>query len=86
MTSLLDGKFLATGRAIDKAAQHLPSGYNVNISIERHGWGFNLELPNGETVDIDNSDIDSSIDDAIEWACNHDAMQNQPELPNVGLV
>ena len=25
--------------AIDKAAEHLPEGWEINISIERHGYG-----------------------------------------------
>lgn len=30
--------------AIEYAAQYLPEGYTVNMSIEKEGWGVTLEL------------------------------------------
>ncbi len=52
--------------AIEKAAQHLPLGYVVNIEIERNGYNIELEKPDSTTQNIDGGDgICSDITEAI---------------------
>jgi hypothetical protein len=56
--------------AIDKAAEHLPEGWEINISIERHGYGVSLSKPDGSDVsNVDGGDgLRSDIDEAIRIA------------------
>jgi hypothetical protein len=60
--------------AIEKAAEHLPEGWVVNISVERHGYGVSLSKPDGSEVsNVDGGDgIRSDIDAAIRIACGFD--------------
>jgi sensor histidine kinase YesM len=55
--------------AIEYAAQHLPTGYTVNISIEKEGWGVTLELENDKGWRIDSVD-EENIKEAVLSAVN----------------
>ncbi len=50
--------------AVEYAAQYLPIGYTVNISIEKEGWGVTLELENDKGWRIDSVD-EENIKEAI---------------------
>lgn len=61
--------FVTMDDAIDAAAEHLPKGYRVMIAIERHGYGFHLETPDCDEVDIDGGDgLRSDVWEAIRKA------------------
>ena len=53
--------------AIERAAQHLPDGYVVNIQIEHHGYNVELVKPDFSTIDnVDGGDgMRSDINEAI---------------------
>ena len=53
--------------AINKAAEHLPRGYKVNIQVEHAGYNVELIKPDGSSIDsVDGGDgIRSDINEAI---------------------
>jgi hypothetical protein len=56
------------GEAVNKAAQHLPTGYQVVISVEHEGYGVELSHPNGFVQDIDGDGVVACVNDAIAIA------------------
>jgi len=56
--------------AIDKAAEHLPPGWEIKLSIERNGYDLYLRAPDGSEIDNISGDngLISDIDEAIRIA------------------
>lgn len=51
---------------VEKAAQHLPSGYSADISITKHGYGVVLITPDCEEKQCDGGDgLISDVNEAI---------------------
>lgn len=71
-------EYAAVGEAIQRAARDLPEGYSVDISIEHHGGGVTVVLPNGDTENeypSNHETLSESIADALQYAQEH-AKQN----------
>jgi hypothetical protein len=75
-------EYAAIGEAIQRAARDLPEGYNIDISVEHHGGGVTLTLPNGNEDDYpsNHETLSESIADALEYAQEH-AKQNAQVTP-----
>ena len=55
--------------AIEAAAEHLPEGFRVIISVEKNGYGVYLEDKSGAEIDIDGGDgMRSDVWEAIDQA------------------
>jgi len=52
---------------INKAAQHLPEGYRINIMVENGGYCVQLQSPNGDVEEMDGGD--GFISDINEGIC-----------------
>lgn len=66
-TRLHDAKL---GAAIENAAGNLPEGWEINVNIERNGYGVSLFDPHGEHVEIEGAegiaeDINKAVAEAI---------------------
>lgn len=44
------------GECMELAAEHLPDGYEIKISVEKHGYGVHLENPDCEGISLDGGD------------------------------
>ncbi len=54
---------------IELAAEHLPAGQEVTISVEKHGYGVKLEDPKCNEFRVDGGDgIRSDIIEAVNKA------------------
>ena len=54
-------------QAINLAAKELPGGYQIEIMVERHGYGVCLVDQAGDKIDIDEFDIKECIIGALEF-------------------
>lgn len=79
MSDLRTGFLLQIGRAIDSAADKLPSGYQIRLDVENGGYGCSLIYPNGEEICIDSDSVSSSFDQGVRIACDDDFNKNAPE-------
>jgi hypothetical protein len=57
-------------RVINVLARDLPQGYDVSISVERHGGAVLLEGPDGENIDYpsNHETVMESVEDALAHA------------------
>ncbi len=64
----------ATGRAIERACESLPQGYDINIQLERGAGSVELFLPDTDaTISIhDDEGFAETIHAAIDTAINED--------------
>ena len=49
------------GAAIDRAAELLPEGYEIVISIENGGYGVKLSQPNDLSISVDGGGLAAEI-------------------------
>lgn len=74
-TRLHDAKL---GAAIENAAGKLPEGWMVSINIEGGGYGVSLFDPNGNDVEIDQSeDLVGDINNAVAEAITIDSTDDE---------
>lgn len=74
-TRLRDAKL---GSAIENAASKLPEGWMVSINIDRGGCGVSLFNPDGDDVEVEQSefladDINNAVAEAVAIATGDDA-------------
>lgn len=56
-------------QAVQLAAQHLPDGYRIQITLEKEGYGFSLIKPSGEEVCFSSDDcLKSQIIEHVNFA------------------
>ncbi len=61
--------FESMDQAIEAAAKHLPEGYEIIITITRHGYGVSLGTPECDEIDLDGGDgMRSDVWDGIMQA------------------
>lgn len=67
MSDLLAAIPPSIDEVVNKAAEHLPRGYVINIMVEHEGWAVTLEKPNGTVIDnIDGGDgLISDVNEAL---------------------
>jgi hypothetical protein len=62
--------FEQLGEAIERAAEQLPEGYTIDISIEKNGGGVELYDDEGDEIGFPSNyeSLAATITDAIEFA------------------
>ena len=55
------------GEVVNKAALHLQEGYNIQITIEKDGYGVALKQPNAPIKSFSGDGIMGDVNDAIAW-------------------
>lgn len=48
--------FASMDQAIESAAEHLPDGYEIIITVTRHGYGVSLGTPEYDEINLDGGD------------------------------
>lgn len=75
---------LEIGKAIEHAAEALPTGYSIDLNIESGGWGIKLNRPSGSPLDCSEPSIKDSVEWLVNMACGEDYYNHAPcnELAN----
>jgi len=61
-------RWMAIGRAVERACEDLPDGYNITIELEQGAGGVCLYLPDTEHNEWDADDFSDRINMAIDFA------------------
>lgn len=57
-------------KALEHAAEHLPEGWTVHVSVEKGSGWVNAERPDGTMVDMhdDETDLEEQVRNAVRLA------------------